>query len=515
MTGLCVMTGSASAGFFDAKPRFWWWGAVAVVLTLALGLRAWRLNGPYEHFDEQIAVSVSQHLARSPGWDTNWKGVVPAFAQEDQYNFSAYIYATHLFRRTAGVFGETAFQRERDGLYVHRVFSILCGTMAVLGLVLVVVRHSGTTAGVLAGLLMAINPQLVQDAHYARPEAFMTLLVVVLTAFALQRVELRSVIIMGLLVGLLTATKATNGLFLIMPAVAILGQSVTEAACSRWQRAGRALRWLVVLGLAAAAGWALGVPGAVWHWPKYVKGLQFLSAQYNGEHPPHSYPDHRAVWAMMGAYYRATLGWPLLAAAIAGGLVMARRREWRMAAVLLPLAACILIFGSHRVFFERNLSPVVPGALWLAAVGTIGVFGGLLGRGRASRGALALATLVLMAPAARTVELFETCLRPSDGLERFQAQVRQDFPRAKFTQGSLYDAGEFDRLARELDATDKIIYEFTSFNDAYTAQLMPELDRRFRAAVVGEYRGNFADYPTCSLNTMHGPRWHVYLLSAR
>src|ERR1035437_560044 len=133
-----------------------------IILMAAFGLRAWRIDGPYEHIDELIARHVSHHLETNPGWDNNWRICeIPFFSDRDQYNFSAYLYTTHFFRRAVAPVLPVDWQEERQGVVIHRLFSVICGTVAVGMLMLVAGRVAGWQVMLLTGALAAGNVQLV------------------------------------------------------------------------------------------------------------------------------------------------------------------------------------------------------------------------------------------------------------------------------------------------------------------------------------------------------------------
>lgn len=92
--------------------------------------------------------------------------------------------------------------------------------------------------------------------------------------------------------------------------------------------------------------------------------------QYGGLHPPHSHLDGRPVVDMLAAYYVGTLGWAVIGCGTIGVGVLAWRRRWGEWVVLVgPVVLFAGYFSTRGVFFERNLSHVLPLFLILAAVG--------------------------------------------------------------------------------------------------------------------------------------------------
>lgn len=492
--------------------------AFGFVLMVALVLRIWELDGALENFDEPIAVYVSKHLETWPGWDNNWKGsAIPHFSAHDQYNFSAYLYATHIFRRSLDLLSDAAWIDARDGLIAHRLFSALCGTAAV-GFVMATGRRiGGGQLALMAGLLVALSPQLVQEAHFARPEGFMTMVAMVMIwlGFLPTRAAWRPAA-MAFLVGILTATKFSNAALLILPAFTAV-EIWRDRTATGSQRIPELMRWGGVVALGFAGGWALGVPYALVNWEQYLTGVRLLTAQYAGSHPPFSLPDYSVVWPLMGAHFKATLGLPLLAAAALGMFFCVREGKWRTVALLVvPTLASIWLFGSQRVFFERNLCLVLPAMLLLSAMGLAGIFAALTTRPWHYRAATTAAVLLASLTGDRVLLLF---LRDSmtgvdeRRLEAFQEELKRDYPGVPSTFSSLFYEGDIPHLKHEAHrAGGQLLLFLWDMNDAYKARWLPVLERELQAIPVGECREVLADYPTSS---MHGKLLRVYLLRTK
>ena len=69
-------------------------------------------------------------------------------------------------------------------------------------------------------------------------------------------------------------------------------------------------------------------------------------------------------------YFVGTFGWATLLLGLVGTASLLLRRRFAIAAVLVgPVAITVFIFGRQKVFFERNLSHVVPLGILLAVIG--------------------------------------------------------------------------------------------------------------------------------------------------
>ena len=312
------------SGETRGRGRLTWWIAAAAMVVFGFGLRAAFYHGGYGHPDETITVEVVRHMRQSGDLDTNW-AKAPTLGTDlryDQYNFSSHLYATYWFYRFVKLVpGTLGWRSEDEGFWVYRFFSVLLATLVVGQAMRLAERNGGRTAALGAGLLTAGAVQLVQDAHYSRPEAFVTALTMALVAIGWPREKLSLPAVAGaaLTVGLLVACKVSMALLAWLPLVPVF---------AAWRGgSGRVRGWaLVMVPVGGLAGFVAGAPGAVANPAAFVNGIEFLMNQYAGLHPPHSHLNGGRVADMVGAYYVATLGWPLLACGAVGVGVRAGMR---------------------------------------------------------------------------------------------------------------------------------------------------------------------------------------------
>ena len=165
--------------------REWW--APALLVVLGFFLRAGYYNEAYGHPDETITFEVVNQMRRSGDWDTNWaKAKLEPTLRYDQYNFSSHHYATYFFYRAVKLVpGLSAWRSLDNGFWVYRFFAVLLATAAVWQTWWLARRVGGAAAGIIAGALVAVAPLLVQDAHYMRPEAFVTVLTLAVAGLCL------------------------------------------------------------------------------------------------------------------------------------------------------------------------------------------------------------------------------------------------------------------------------------------------------------------------------------------
>jgi len=128
--------------------------------------------------DEEIPIAVVKYIETHHSLDTNWKqgvwrnpGDQWAFGY-DQYNFSSYnstLYYLHqLFNVSKNNINPAVFNR-----ITSVVFQIVTLVLIFYSLNYLI----GIYGAICASLFFVVNPLLVVDAHYARPESFLILIV--------------------------------------------------------------------------------------------------------------------------------------------------------------------------------------------------------------------------------------------------------------------------------------------------------------------------------------------------
>lgn len=502
-------------GFTAAQLR--WWVPLIALLVLGFGLRAAYYDRGYAHPDEPITTEVVGHMRKSGDLDTNW-AKAPTLSVDlryDQYNFSSHLYATYWFYRfTKLVPGTLGWRSDREGFMVYRFFSVLLATLVVWQAMRLGERLGGRAAALGAGWLTSWAALLVQDAHYARPEAFVTALTLAVAAWCWPREKLSvgAVAVGSLTVGLLVACKVSMLLIGWIPLVPVV---------AGWRGATRNQRTaaLASLPLGVVAGFVAGAPGAIANPAAFVNGVQFLMNQYAGLHPPHGRLQGGPVAPMLVGYFVATLGWPLILSALAGAGVLAWRRRWaELVLVAGPVALFAGYFATRTVFFERNLSHVLPLFLVLAAVGAMAAVEAL---GRKMRGAVwVLAPVVFVVLAVASWHVTSPLIRmefSGEGAERhqaFEAALREKYIEVDWKEVLLLNDGPLIELEARLKRDNcPVLLRITDFNDEWSAYNFSLFGPKFHATLVGDYPGMFAHVPGCTLHTYHSPHDRYYLVT--
>ena len=475
------------------------------VLTVAAVLRLSYLSEDYGHPDEVIATKVVAALRANGDWDSNWaRADLDSDFRYDQYNFSSYHYAVHLFSLLVDALpGTTSWGTEREGLSLHRLFSALLAIVAVGQVAWIGRKLAGPVAGVGAGAGAALLPLLVQDAHYARPEAFTTVLTLLVVALSWPRAAWspRRLIVAGVLVGLLVACKVSMLALAWLPLVALWPVKDYRAG---WSRAAAAP---ALVGMGVLIGFYLGAPYALINPVAYLSGINHLMVQYAGLHPPYGLIEGGPVGIMIVRYAAATAGWVGLAFGIIGAASLVRSRQWAVLALIAaPLAVFCAYFATRTVFFERNLSHVAPLACVLAGLGLGAVYrtlGHPVGRW-AGTGTAVLATVALARPWDLSHRLvFDHYSQAGQRqMVAVEAEVRGRFPGVEVQFYEAMSSRARDGLLVHFQGGGPpVIVRLVDYHDEWSRHYGPSLLAPFVAEEIAVNPSLFSDVPGCTLHT--------------
>ena len=496
----------------------------ALVIVVAGGaLRFAWLNRGYTHFDEPVASAVVTHLHATRGFDTNWAHT-PLGDRDGraQYNFSSYYLTLAAWDRLCAalgasgpppgdsppvqVGGESPTPPTLPAPVAWRALSALLGTLVLVVAMRLAFAAGGWWPALGVGAWLALNPQLVQDSHYARPEAFCTLLGVVLVWLVYPNRRWSAVRggAAGLLLGFLTASKITMLLWGWVPLLLILAPATPPApGRPAARRSGLVARaGLVFAGM--VAGFVLGVPRVLADWRGYWASLDFVRSSYGVAAGPFSHAGGGPVVDYLLRFYGDTLGW-WMAALFAVGLVAAvTRRQWtQVLAVHAPVLVPAAFLGAQAVFFERNLSHLLP-LFFLGAAGGAAALAQWM-RGRADRWRPALvaacfgATLLL--PATLTARLdwegFSGRFARQSAAARAQVTARHPGVPSYAYEGPLRDAPRIMRWAWH-DSGRPFLLFWTYSNELPTRDEYRTLTASMPVREVAFLPGLFSDLTTPS-----------------
>lgn len=359
-----------SAFYQSAFRQSWLFVAGLLLLLLAIALR-WD-QYPRSYFaDELIPQAVIKYMDASGTLDTNWEHAdwrgdyAGAFYQLKQYNFSSYHTVLYGFQQVLNA----QWQDSTPPLVIYRCFSLLCQMLTLWLIYLLTRRLFGAHAAIWASVFFAVVPQAVIDAHYARPESFVMLLVALACWLSVKQCtemhskEMRSRgmswLLMALSASVWGVAFACKFSFIPMAGLAF------ASSCYLWRRWWVPVLWLVSF----IAGIGLTAPYILKDLPGFFHGIGLLLAQYSTPSPVNTVDGGNRLLTVvqMSSYLAVFFSVPVLIIVTASLLKVEDRSK-----VFLWLAAGIsvfylMIFAVQSVFFERNLSHLLP--LWAVMFG--------------------------------------------------------------------------------------------------------------------------------------------------
>jgi hypothetical protein len=252
------------------------------------------------------------------------------------------------------------FRADPSRLYlIARLTSAVLGALTALATAALSTSVAGRRAGLLAGALAAVAYLLVRDAHFGVDDTLVTLLVTLglVACVAVYKDGLRRDYLgAGALAGLAFTAKY-DGIALLAPL------ALAHFARRRGGRSARDLALALAACLVAAVvafPSLLIEPGRVLN-DIYVHLYLEASGGYDGLDPSGGY-----------VFYARTLviglGWPLVAAAIAGVVMSAARRDVAGLVVASLPAAMLAVLGSQQLYFARFVLPALPALIVMASL---------------------------------------------------------------------------------------------------------------------------------------------------
>ena len=216
----------------------------AAIVVLAAVLRFWALEAglphPLTRPDEEVVLEMTLRVAK--GVPLGWGIYSPAYSHAIwAWSAVGLNVAQALGLAPQGPYAEMVRMQPAVVLPIARALSALAGTLAVAALVLVARRELGTTAALVAGVLLATNFLHARDSHAVKPDALLSL-EVVLGLWAMlplaRAASVRHALLPGLVLGLATATKYP-GVLLAVPlyVAAVMGSGGVPwrpAPSARW-----------------------------------------------------------------------------------------------------------------------------------------------------------------------------------------------------------------------------------------------------------------------------------------
>ena len=313
--------------------------ALGAMVLLAAVLRfsglGWGLRHP-PHPDEQVFVENVRQMAERGDLDHRY------------YEYPGLVF--HLLRPAIALApegGPAAYRLARGMIAGFGVAG--CVATFLLGRAL-----GGTAVGLVAALLIAVSPLAVHTAHMVRPDVILQVFVTgALLALLRLGPRLRDDAVAGAWLGAALAVKF-SGAF-----------ALPSYLLRRFAVPGPKARGLALATGVIALVFAATTPYALIHAPEFAAGVRTQVGHHYGDEEPVGPLGMGPAYAL--AWVRA-LGWPAIAAAVAGAAI-GLRRDARLFGPLVALPVVTLaVMATQRFLFSRHLLPSLAVPAVLAAL---------------------------------------------------------------------------------------------------------------------------------------------------
>ena len=345
--------------------------ALGTALLLAIAsifLRLQFISFPLDvHPDEKIIAGLAERAVTTGTLTANWEGFPNSvWWSRLTYQFSPYT----LLENSLALLSNRMLKWPTtwdEQIVFARWFSAVVGGIAVFWCYLAAMAwFNDARIALIAELFLAGAFLHVQNSCYGRVEAMLSLAILVAywaSGLVLNRPSFMRCLLLGVAIGVAIAVKynaAPVALLSLAPFFA-RRESASDGAF------GVNLRRVMLIGIAAIAGFVAATPEVLLRPEPLMKGIQFELNHYSEGHPPHQAFDASDNNAKFWWNYlsRLGLGWTPTLAAIGFALAAIRLRERRVL-LAIALASALAVLLVVKVRFERN-AEILLGPTCLAA----------------------------------------------------------------------------------------------------------------------------------------------------
>jgi len=243
---------------------------------------------------------------------------------------------------------------------IGRFLSALVSTLTIPLVYFAGKRFFSQKIGAIASVFVAFSPSLIQTAHFAVTESFLTFLLILILLFSLnlKQSSLKNYLKNGFLLGVSIAAKTTALSFLVIP---IGGSILWTKKKTFWKR------FFLFLGLLGTTILIFTIfsPYTFLSWGKFMESMKYESGVATGKLSvpytlqfsntfPYLFQFKNLFWQFGPAALFGILGivWLIL--------ILGRRKEKKIAIFLLFPVIYFLYVGSWHAKFIRYMVPLLP-----------------------------------------------------------------------------------------------------------------------------------------------------------
>jgi hypothetical protein len=506
---------------------------VAIITVLFFWSRLDLSHYIYYIGDGDAIVDLIRLMLASHVWDPNWtrlldvvhpqKELLPFIEMpkpgESFYHMAGYMMMGAVLCQMLAMIGlgDVPIQM------VLHVLNLVIQAGAVCLLYVIGKKSGNRLHGIFAATLFVLFPLAMLEAHYERPESWLCLLTTACLYCSLQfrTAPLRTSAIIGLLIGLSVATKASQLFLGLIPALLLLPLWLTPSDKTLVQRSIRVVTCGAALCFCLSLALAINTPFIPENLAATIAGVKHLATFYATPTYPYAqvqyhyfqqlYVSLRYFWFTLGSAWCFFFGAGLVAIAWQYRTASAVQKDYYLA-----LSVPVLLFFFYSAlqvnFIERNFSP------WQGAICLISAQGMLWlwqwSKNALSRvihvGICAVAVVALAyTPAKIDFIVLQHYIRHRDTPPRiaFQESLRSDFP--GFWIKNVYPDFKGTGKAPEKPGKAPRIYQIDDINDHWTKSALQKLETQgFRQVAV--YCSEFSDMSANSLTIYHAAAKNHY-----
>jgi len=377
--------------------------------------------------------------------------------------------------------------------------------------------------GIFAATLFVLFPLAMLEAHYERPESWLCLLATACLYYSLQfrTAPLRYSSIIGLLIGLSGASKASQLFLGLIPALLLLPTWLNTSGKTLVQRSILVIACGVVLCICLSLALAINTPFIPENLAATITSVKHMASFYATPTYPYDEEKYNYLrqFGVSLSYFRFTLGtaWCFFfSAGLIKITVQYRSASDAQKDFYLVLSVPLLLFFFYSAlqvnFIERNFSP------WQGAICLVSAQGMLWlwqwGERSLSRIMRVFACVVAVLALAYTPARIDLIVlqhyiwhRDTPPRIAFQETLKNDFP--GFWIKNVYFDFKVTGKAPEKPGKAPRLYQVDDMNDHWTKSALQKLESQgFRQVAL--YCSEFSDLPANSLTIYHAAAKNHY-----
>jgi hypothetical protein len=337
--------------------------AAVLVLVGALVIRLIGIRGAFPYVynpDEPLNMNAVRQMVGSRTLNPHYFDYPSLFFDVQAAVHGAYIELLHSGHETTLIASErvvgSVLLRDQSAWLLGRLVTVVLG-VALVGCAMWLCRllTEKRSTMIVAGVLVAANPILVRNSRWISPDMLAGLTATAAVAASVivaRNPSTRNYVLAGVAVGLSASAKYN---------VVVVGVALITAHVIARRTVGADHRKLIGAGLGALGAFLVTTPYALLDWHDFWSGVSLVVRSYNtghlGSQGDSLMTNLRWLWSACG---------PFLLLPVAA--VLSRSRKL----LLIPGVFVVVYFavvGAPVVRFERNLVPLLPSLLVLAALG--------------------------------------------------------------------------------------------------------------------------------------------------